>query len=414
MASVKRVAAAIAAILVREGVDYAQSKAVFKAARERAGLRAAPEHRGGVDRLTVEEELRFLDRAYAQDGRTGLMLQTLLETGARASELVQLRVEDVSLVERVITIRQGKGGKRREVPIRRDLAQLLRLHIGARRAGPLFASRQEGSGPTPHVLTRQRVGQIVRAVAVAAGISKRVYPHLLRHTVATRLLALGMDITDLQRFLGHESIATTRLYAETTAATLQRRFDQLTDPDGPRIGLRYPTDSKGTKQRCSPPTCSHSGGRSASPLLVHEVVVLAIAKTGVDFPPRKRPTLRFLASLGPLQGILQPPARLLVERERLRPVLQRDLLENLDHGVQVLQRIERKPVVATGHEALRTAAILGWTSAAAPGAEGIGLPNLRLQSVLDADLVAPGDVQVVLIDKPRTLAESQRRQRHVR
>jgi integrase/recombinase XerD len=113
MTSVKRVAAAIAAILVREGVDYAQSKAVFKAARERAGLRAAPEHRGGVDRLTVEEELRFLDRAYAQDGRTGLMLQTLLETGARASELVLLRVEDVSLVERVITIRQGKGGKRR-------------------------------------------------------------------------------------------------------------------------------------------------------------------------------------------------------------------------------------------------------------------------------------------------------------
>jgi hypothetical protein len=61
MASIKRVAAAIATILVREGVDYAQSKAVFKAARERAGLRAVPEHRGGVDRLTVEEELRFLD-----------------------------------------------------------------------------------------------------------------------------------------------------------------------------------------------------------------------------------------------------------------------------------------------------------------------------------------------------------------
>ena len=170
MTAIARAAAAIAAVLVREGVDYAQSKAVFKAARARAGLRAAPERRGGVDRLTVEEELRFLDQAYAQDGRTGLMLQTLLETGARASELVQLRVEDVSLAERVVTIRQGKGGKRREVPIRRDLAQLLRLHVGTRRAGP-----------APYMLTRQRVGQVVRGVAAVAGITKRVYPPAAAH-----------------------------------------------------------------------------------------------------------------------------------------------------------------------------------------------------------------------------------------
>ncbi len=107
------IACAAAAVLVREGVDYVQSKAVFKAARARAGLYAAPERRGGVHRPTVEEELRFLNQAYAQDGKTGLTLQTLLETGARASELVQLRVEGVSLAERVVTIQQGKGDKRR-------------------------------------------------------------------------------------------------------------------------------------------------------------------------------------------------------------------------------------------------------------------------------------------------------------
>jgi integrase/recombinase XerD len=59
-------AAAIAAILAREGVDYAQSKAVSKAARQRTGLRAPAERRVGIDRLTVEEELRFLDQAYGQ------------------------------------------------------------------------------------------------------------------------------------------------------------------------------------------------------------------------------------------------------------------------------------------------------------------------------------------------------------
>src|ERR1700722_543911 len=160
------------------------------------------------------------------------------------------------------------------------------------------------------------------------------------------------------------------------------------------------------KLRYLPPTCSHSGGRSASPLLVHEVVVLAIAKTGVDFPPRKRPPLGLLPGLGPLHGILQPPARLLVECKHLRPVLLHNLLENFDYGVQVLKRIERKPVVAAVHEALRTAAVLGGAGAAPPGADRIGLPSLRLQPVLDADFMAPWNVQVVLIDKPRTLAEA--------
>jgi integrase/recombinase XerD len=50
--------------------------------------------------------------------------------------------------------------------------------------------------------------------------------------VATRLLALGLDITDVQRFLGHDDIATTRIYAETSAATLRRKFDQVTAPGG--------------------------------------------------------------------------------------------------------------------------------------------------------------------------------------
>ena len=159
------------------------------------------------------------------------MMQTLLETGCRASEFVALRVQDVSFTERLVQI-QGKGERRREVPIRRELARLLQTHVGRRRAGPLFKSREKGSGRVPYMYTRQRVGQIVRQVARDADIEKRIYPHLLRHTVATKLLNRGMDIADVQKFLGHEDISTTRIYAATSTQALRRKFDRVTDPTG--------------------------------------------------------------------------------------------------------------------------------------------------------------------------------------
>ena len=221
---ITRVADEIADILVREGIDYVQSKALFRAARIKAGLHAPKETRSAPARLALEEQLRFIDAAYVRNGRTGLMVQTLLETGTRVSQFVALRVEDVSLAECTIAVETGKGGKRHEIPIRVELARLLAMHIGNRRAGPLFLSRQRTrSGARTY--TRQRIGQMEREVARDAGIAKRIYPHLLRHTMAARLLALGMHITDIQKFLGHEDIGATRIDAETSVAMLRRKFD---------------------------------------------------------------------------------------------------------------------------------------------------------------------------------------------
>lgn len=229
---IERVSTEVADILVREGVDYTQSKAVFRAARQKAGLKAPREKRGSPDRLTLEEELRFIEQSYAKNGQTGLMMQTLLETGTRVSEFTALRVEHVSVAERTLRIEAGKGGKQREIPIRAELAHLLRMHIGKRRAGPLFVSRQKRHQGSVRVYTRQRIGQMVRGIAQEAGIRKRIYPHLLRHTMATRLLAMGMDITDVQKYLGHEDIGSTRIYAETSVAMLRRKFDQVTEGSG--------------------------------------------------------------------------------------------------------------------------------------------------------------------------------------
>ena len=239
---IDRAANQIADILMREGLDYTQTKAVFKQARARAGLYAPKERRGSPARLTLEEELRFIDQVYAQGGQVGLMMQVLLETGARVSEFVALRVEDVSLAERAIVIEDGKGGKRREVPMRPELARLVALHVGRRRSGPLFASRQKRKDGRPPAFTRQRIGQIVRQIAHGAGIFKRIYPHLLRHTMATRLLVIGMDITDVQKFIGHEDIATTRIYAETSVAMLRRKFDRVTEEAGKDLVQRISRD----------------------------------------------------------------------------------------------------------------------------------------------------------------------------
>jgi integrase/recombinase XerD len=85
--------------------------------------------RTSINRLTIEEELAFIDHAFDAGGTTGLLLQILLETGLGVSEFTRLRVEDVSLAERVIIVVRGKRAKRREIPIRRELAQMLRLHL---------------------------------------------------------------------------------------------------------------------------------------------------------------------------------------------------------------------------------------------------------------------------------------------
>lgn len=223
MGYIDKVSDKIAAIIVKEGLDYNQTKAVFKAARQKADLKPEKKPVGAVERLNLEEELRFIDQAYWENGRIGLMMQTLLETGCRASEFIELRIEDVSFAERLITIHKGKGGKRREIPIRHELSERLKIHIGNRKAGPLFKSRQK-----PYKYTRQRIGQIVRAVARKAAINKRIYPHLLRHTVATKLLNLGMGMAEVQKFLGHQDIATTQLYAVMNTSTLRKKFDSIT------------------------------------------------------------------------------------------------------------------------------------------------------------------------------------------
>ena len=210
----------IARILQSGDYDYDGSKYLFKLARQRAGLKPPENRKNTVDRMTQEETRRFIDQAYTTDGRRGLMLRTLLETMLRVGEFVSLQVEDVSFAENLIIVRDGKGGKRREVPIADSLARELKLHVGGRNTGPLFQSPRGG------IYSARRIQQIVKETAQEADLQKRVYPHLLRHTMATRLVNGGMPIEHVRKVLGHESIDTTRIYAETATKSVQESFEE--------------------------------------------------------------------------------------------------------------------------------------------------------------------------------------------
>jgi integrase/recombinase XerD len=211
----------VAKILRDGNYSYDQSADLIKKARREVGL-SPPDRsgQGSPERLSSEEQEAFLTAAYDRGGRTGLMMRTLLETGARVSAFVKVRVEDISFRDLEIRLRETKGDKPRDVPILSSLANELRLHVGDRETGWLFRSRQGGH------YSKRRVQQIVKDVAEEAGIQKRVYPHLLRHTVAQRLADDGMREELLQQFLGHEAPETTQRYYEPKRAHVKDAYEE--------------------------------------------------------------------------------------------------------------------------------------------------------------------------------------------
>lgn len=207
----------LAKILRDGGYSYDQSKHLIAEARRRVGLTPPRRKRGSVDRLTKRELETLLEAAYEHSGTRGLMIRTLLETGSRAGAFCRLRAEDISFAELEIRI-VDKGDKARDVPVLRSLANELRLHLAGRRTGYLFPSPRGGA------YSKRRLQQIVKEVAEGAGLTKNVYPHLLRHTIAQHLADGGMPENLLQRFLGHENPHTTQVYYEPSRVNVKRAF----------------------------------------------------------------------------------------------------------------------------------------------------------------------------------------------
>lgn len=203
----------------KNNITYSQSQEIIKQVRKNTGLKLSKKKTGTVKRLSRNEYQRFINAAYEKSPHVGLMMQTLFETAVRVDEFVNLQADDIYKEELKIIVRNGKGDKRREVPIELHLSRQLAGHLDQRKTGPVFRSTRGKQ------FTARRIQQIVTELAEAAEIiSIDVTPHTLRHTRATFLAEDGMSKDSLQSMLGHENGETTEIYTKTAAIDVGREF----------------------------------------------------------------------------------------------------------------------------------------------------------------------------------------------
>ena len=175
--------------------------------------------------LTSEEVLRLVQQPSTKTLRglrDAAMLHTMYGAGLRVSELVSLNTGDINLESGFVRA-LGKGGKRRLVPLGKPACDLVdryqnevRQRWAATGVGTLFVTSRG------RALTRQAYWKLVRRYARAAGITKSVSPHKLRHSFATHLLIGGADLRAVQTMLGHADIGTTQVYTHVTGDRLKQ------------------------------------------------------------------------------------------------------------------------------------------------------------------------------------------------
>jgi site-specific recombinase XerD len=208
-------------IALRAFLKFLQKNNVACISPERIELAKLPERQ--IDLITAEELNRLLksvEGSRVQALRDRAMLELLFSTGLRVSELCSLSA-DLDLSRDEFSIR-GKGEKVRVVFLSPAAKETLRSYLKERKdmGEALFVNHARGRNAHER-LTPRSVERIIKKYAIKAGITKKVTPHVLRHSFATDLLSNGADIRSVQQLLGHASINTTQIYTHVTDSHLR-------------------------------------------------------------------------------------------------------------------------------------------------------------------------------------------------
>ncbi len=172
------------------------------------------------------EQIEKLLSAIPVSTPTGLrdlaIFELLYASGLRVSEVCGLRLEDFYPEEKIVRV-TGKGEKTRIVPVGAKAVEAIGRYLSKGR--PELVVKRSGSqvflSVRGRALTGQRIWQLAKEYAGAAGLEKNVYPHLFRHSFATHLLGNGADLRVIQEMLGHADISTTQIYTHVDRAHLK-------------------------------------------------------------------------------------------------------------------------------------------------------------------------------------------------
>lgn len=177
--------------------------------------------------------------------RDRVMFALLYNTGARVSEMIGIRVADVTLAATSSVRLQGKGRKQRTVPLWKETAAEIRhwlKYADLRADQPLVPNRS--GRPMTRTNVADRLALAIRAATTMCPrlAGRRISPHSWRHTTAMHLLQAGVDITVIALWLGHESPVTTHGYVEADLTMKERALDTLAPPETTRKRYR-PSDA---------------------------------------------------------------------------------------------------------------------------------------------------------------------------
>lgn len=175
----------------------------------------------------IDQIQKSIDLSKPEGQRNKTIIEVLFSCGLRVSELVNLKLSNLYLEEGFVRV-MGKGSKERLVPISSKAIRELQYWFVDRNLMKIQQGEEDYvflNRRGKH-LTRTMILIMLKRQAVAAGITKTISPHTLRHSFATELLKGGADLRAIQAMLGHESIGTTELYMHIDTTTLREEILQ--------------------------------------------------------------------------------------------------------------------------------------------------------------------------------------------